>query len=103
IPNITAPTEPITVKKPFTPQAHGINAPDSLLTAFMPVGNGTPNKIPIGATNNNVIMMRINKGHWIVDLKSIGVIKEVNSITINNAGRYFFASVLLLTFLTPLR
>ena len=63
IPKITAPTEPITVKNPFTPHAHGIKEVDSLLTVFMPVGNGIPNKIPMGHISNNVMQILAIKFH----------------------------------------
>ena len=61
--SINASTEPITVKNPFTPHAHAINAGACLFINCMPEGKGIPNKIPNGIINttDNIILAVMGK------------------------------------------
>src|SRR5215831_603734 len=62
IPKIEAAIEPITVPKPFTPQAQGMKAGDSLATRRKPIGNGMPRKTPSGAIIATTMTIRHKRG-----------------------------------------
>src|SRR5690349_18501018 len=90
-----ADTEPITVKNPLTPHAHGINVVDTPLTDLIPVGNGMPNNIPNGANNNNVSTILHCNDQSIVASNKTGVSSDVTVKTANSNGMNFLFSTLL--------
>lgn len=93
IPNINASTEPITVKKPLTPQAQGMSEGCSLLINVMPSGKGMPSNMPNGNMSRMAINILTVMGRATADLSNDGRKKLAmsnnianNGITIFNAG-----------------
>lgn len=73
-------TDPITVKKPFTPQAQGIRVESFLLMISIAVGNGIPIKIPNGMISSMAKITRAGIGKAIASLNNAGS----NKLAISN-------------------
>jgi hypothetical protein len=78
--------EPTTVKKPFTPHAHGTNAGASSATICKPVGNGMPRRIPSGASIAITMTIRQDGGRAKADAKIHGDKRAVSRRTARIAG-----------------
>ena len=87
IPRITAPAEPITVKKPLTAQAQGISGDASSPTMRKPVGNGIPSSMPKGATSRIAMMTRQVKAKPSAHDRISGIAIRVDKIPATTADK----------------